>query len=74
MGMSRSFRHRPFAGITTSDSEKKDKQIEHRAERAAVRESLSAFREPDLRPRGQYWDKDGKMRFDPKKYPEMLRK
>jgi hypothetical protein len=72
--MSRSRRRNPFCGITTARSDKEDKRMDHRAERAAVRDSLAHHREPDPRPRGQYFDKDGKQRFDPARFPELMRK
>jgi len=72
--MSRSRRKNPFCGITTARSEKQDKRAEHHAERASVRGALALQTEPEPRPRGQYWEKDGKQRFDPVKWPEGMRK
>jgi hypothetical protein len=72
--MSRSRRKNPVTGFTTATSEKEDKRLDHRAERAAVRDALAHQVEPPRRPRGQYFDKDGKQRFRPEDHPELMRK
>ena len=72
--MARSKRKTPITGITTARSDKQDKILDHKQERAKVRDALSHQREPSSNPRGQYFSKDGKQRFDPEKYPELMRK
>lgn len=77
--MSRSRRKTPVRGITTSDTEKRDKRIANRRLRRAVRVRLSAEPEgvlPDLREVSSVWcfDKDGKTRFDPGRWPSLMRK
>ena len=72
--MSRSRRKTPVCGITTARSDKEDKRLNHRAERAAVRDALAHHADPPRHPRGQYFDKDGKMRFRPEEHPELMRK
>lgn len=46
--MSRSYRHTPITGITTAESEKRDKQLASRRWRHAVREAMR--RESDVLP------------------------
>jgi hypothetical protein len=72
--MSRSHKKTPISGITTARSDKQDKTINHRQERTSVRNALSQYHEPLKWPRGQYFEKDGKMRFDPEKHPKLMRK
>lgn len=80
--MSRSRRKTPIRGITASDSEKQDKKIWHRRFRRVTRqiiarlESGADIRVPLYREFSNPWamDKDGKHRFDPQKYPKLLRK
>jgi hypothetical protein len=72
--MSRSRRKTPITGITTARSDKQDKRLDHRAERAAVRDALAHAQDPPRHPRGQYFEKDGKQRFDPERHPELMRK
>ncbi len=75
--MSRSRRKHPFCGWSYADSEKKDKQFANRAFRRRVKCALATGRVvPDRREVSKvYWfDKDGKQRFDPEKYPGGLRK
>jgi hypothetical protein len=104
--VSRSFKHHPFCGITTCDSEKDDKRLAHRVYRHAIRQQLLAARYPldpplDALPEApeapeapdesyaeiaellphwrEYsdpwaWGKDGRWRFDPTRYPALLRK
>lgn len=84
--MSRSYRHNPFTGFTTAKSEKTDKRIANRRYRKALKEKLRGLDPSDdeedfLPPKmeeissgGWYFEKDGKMRFDPKEYPKLLRK
>ena len=79
--MSRSVRHHPFCGITTSVSEAWWKRVCNRALRAAVRcrmaggEDADALLVPTLREVTRQWGpKDGMQRFNPTKYPELMRK
>ena len=78
--MSRSHRKTPVRGITTSESEKDDKVRAHRRLRRIVRCKIFKFGDdkvlPDVREIDNVykWDKDGKMRFDPRVYPELMRK
>ena len=77
--MSRSRRRTPICGITTADSEKQDKRIANRKLRRKVRVAIRADAEGELPARrvvSNPWcmDKDGKMRFDPARYPKYLRK
>lgn len=68
--MSRSYRHSPAGGVTTSDSEKKDKRIWNRRVRHAVRQILRTHADldvtpdlPSVREITNIWDgnKDGKI-------------
>jgi hypothetical protein len=77
--MSRSRRKTPVRGITTSETEKRDKRLANRRLRHRVRAVLPA--EPDgvlpaLREVSCVWcfDKDGKQRFDPHVHPDWMRK
>ena len=78
--MSRSRRKTPIAVITTAESEKSDKRIYNRRFRHAFGQYL--LKNPDgeplpaLREYSNPWsmDKDGKARFDPTKYPKLMRK
>ena len=79
--MSRSRRNTPIRGITTAESEKKDKQIANRKLRRIIRSKLQfrSVEEPtlsDLRELSNVWsmDKDGKSYFDPKKFQKEMRK
>jgi hypothetical protein len=80
MTMSRSRKKTPVHGITTANSEKKDKRLYNRRFRRVTKQVLrvSPLREvlPHLREYSNPWcmDKDGKVRFDPKKHPEWMRK
>jgi len=44
--MSRSYRHHPFRGITTCESEKDDKRLAHRVYRHTIRQRLLTARYP----------------------------
>jgi hypothetical protein len=59
--MSRSRRKTSVTGITTADSDKRDKVLAHRRQR---------------RQAGDVWNfaKDGKQRFDPHEPPKLIRK
>jgi hypothetical protein len=78
--MARSKRKRPIQGITTTQSEKKDKQSAHRRYRRTVKAVLQQVPDaeifPQVRELSDPWsmDKDGKVRFDPTKYPKDMRK
>lgn len=78
--MSRSRKKRPFSGITTAKSEKQEKQLANRRVRR-VNKSLLAFTNDEtqlqlIREVSDVWcmSKDGKQRFDPETYPELMRK
>lgn len=76
--MGKSYKKNPISGITCVDSEKEFKQIEHRRERRAVKSLLKNKIEnlPHKKKFGNPWNgtKDGKNRFDPKKFPKEMRK
>jgi hypothetical protein len=78
--MSRSLRRHPIIGMTTATSEKEDKQLAHRRHRRRVNEVLGQAPEtpvlPHRRETSDPWNmaKDGKQRFDPRRFPELLRK
>ncbi len=69
--MARSYRKSPFCGMTTAESEKKDKQAAHRRERARVRTAFKSAADldelvlPHFREVSNIWSfaKDGKQRF-----------
>jgi hypothetical protein len=78
--MSRSVRHHPFCGITTSVSEAWWKAVCSRALRVVIRGRL-AHTDPDelLLPtaqeaRSKWGPKDGKQRFNAVRFPELMRK
>lgn len=75
--MSRSKRKVPVIGFTTAESEKTYKAAEHRRERRAVRQQVTAkLDEPAPAVYGNPWKgpKDGKMLFDRDKHPKLMRK
>jgi hypothetical protein len=83
--MSRSTRKRPWTGVTTAKSEKRDKILAHRRLRAATRllERLPEIREaapglsfPIMREVSDVWSfaKDGKTRINPTRFPNLMRK
>lgn len=76
--MSRSRRKTPIRGITTADSEKKDKRIANRRLRAATSQAIVQEREVMPEPRDVSdvydMDKDGKKKFDVDRFPELMRK
>lgn len=85
--MSRSRRHNPFHGMTTAESEKKDKRIANRKLRAITRDTLKHIqRDADvdgieflnLEEVSDVWtmDKDGRVRFDKNSeyYEKIMRK
>lgn len=78
--MSRSLRRHSVIGMTTATSEKEDKQLAHRRHRRRVHQVLDrdpkAPTLPHRRETSDPWNmaKDGKQRFDPRLFPELLRK
>lgn len=76
--MSRSRRKKPICGFTTCRSEKDEKKIWHRELRRKARQQLINTGEVDIEKRhvSDPWrmGKDGKMGFDPIKYPKGMRK
>ena len=80
--MSRSHRHSPACGFTTAKSDKWWKVSVGRKLRRAMTVVVNHFRDEDsmLLPVkheivNQYDDpKDGKQRFDPERFPELMRK
>ena len=78
--MSHSRRKTPIRGITSSDSERDDKQLNHRRERRIVRTVVHTTPDievlPHTRELSNPWAmaKDGKKRFNPKTHKEMMRK
>jgi len=80
--MSRSRRHTAICGISTARSEKADKRQAHRRLRARTRAVAASIRPeidavwPVQREVSDPWDmaKDGKVPFDPIRYPQLMRK
>ena len=78
--MSRSRRKTPITGVTAADSEKSNKRFYSRRIRRASKQKLGNEPEQELMPILQEFsdpwlmDKDGKTRFDPTSYPELMRK
>ena len=78
--MARSRRKTPACGATAAESEKQDKQKSHRKVRRRVCQMLRADPEADPLPveiqltNPYSMAKDGKVRFDPTTYPQLLRK
>ena len=77
--MARSKRKTPVAAITTATSEKEDKLASHRKIRRAIRQIVPASPDAVLPLEKELTNtysmsKDGKLRFDPKKLPKLLRK
>jgi len=80
--LSKSYRKHPFCGMTTAESEKKDKQLAHRRERRIVRQILGSdpLRPvlPHRREVSNVWsfDKDGKQRLsiDSPYFEQIMRK
>jgi len=76
--MSRSRRHTPIAGVTKSKSDKRDKVLAHRRQRRRVRTALASGVAEVItrRKAGDVWSvaKDGKQRFDPRRWPKLMRK
>lgn len=78
--MSHSRRRTPMAGITTAESERRDKQAASRRIRRAVKLAVGFEPCADILPHERElsdpWDmaKDGKQRFDPGAHPGLMRK
>ncbi len=78
--MSKSRKKTSIGGITTSCSEKQDKRIYNRRYRHACKQILNTNFEcellPHLREYSNVWsmDKDGKVWFDAKEHPKLMRK
>jgi hypothetical protein len=78
--MSKSRKKTSIGGITTSCSEKQDKRIYNRRYRHAYKQILNTNFEcellPHLREYSNVWsmDKDGKVWFDAKEFPKLMRK
>lgn len=75
--MSRSRRKTPVTAITTKASDKAFKQIEHRRARRAVNAlDLVESEPPGAKAFGDPWNgqKDGKVRFDAERHPDLMRK
>jgi hypothetical protein len=78
--VSRSRRKTPVIGVTTSDSEKQDKTEYNRRHRRVVKQAVHIDDEtrplPGLHEHSNPWSmsKDGKMRFDPDKNRDLMRK
>jgi hypothetical protein len=75
--MSRSRRKTPITGITTSESDTRDKVLAHRRQRRRVRTALASGVAEVItrRKAGDVWSfaKDGKQRFDPRRWPKLMR-
>jgi hypothetical protein len=78
--MSRSRRRRPFSGITSASSEKEDKVLGHRRARRVNAPRLHATLDDTTLVHERHFlnpwlmAKDGKQRFDPFRFPRLLRK
>lgn len=75
--MSRSHRKTPIIGVTKAPSDKTFKTAKHRRARRALNQiDLTADDAPHAKQFGDPWraDKDGKHPFNPKEYPELMRK
>lgn len=75
--MSRSRRKTPVTGITKAESEKRDKVLAHRRQRRRVHTALASGVAEVItrRKAGDVWSfaKDGKSRFDPRRWPKLMR-
>jgi hypothetical protein len=78
--MTRSRKKTPISGITAARSEKQDKRLANRRVRRAVKQVLATSVDvhvlPHRRELTNPWTmaKDGKMWFNPDRFPEALRK
>jgi hypothetical protein len=75
--MSLSRRHTPITGITKSKSDKRAKVLAHRRQRRRVRTALASGAAEVItrRKAGDVWSfaKDGQQRFDPRRWPKLMR-
>jgi hypothetical protein len=75
--MSRSRRHTPITGITKAESDTGDKVLAHRCQRRRVRTALASGVAEVIthRKAGDVWSiaTDGKSRFDPRRWPKLMR-
>jgi hypothetical protein len=75
--MSRSRRHTPITGITKSKSDKRAKVLAHRRQRRRVRTALASGAAEVItrRKAGDVWSfaKDSQQRFDPRRWPKLMR-
>ena len=82
VNMGKSKKKHPFSGISTSETEKKDKQIANKRLRLRAKQKLKHMEDPDAEVFQEKeevsnvysFDKDGKCRFDPEFYPKLMRK
>ncbi len=77
--MSRSRRKSPIRGVTSAESEKKDKAASHRTYRRRLKQTIHPELDTPLPTEQQLtnpWSmaKDGKARFSPAKAPKLMRK
>lgn len=78
--MTRSRRRTPIIGFTTAGSERRAKRFASRALRRRIRVLLRRAAPPDVLPTSRElsdcwaWPKDGRQRFDPGRFPALLRK
>jgi hypothetical protein len=75
--MSRSRCHTPVTGVTKSESDTRDQVLAHRRQRRRVRTALaSGMVEVIMRRKaGNVWSvaTDGQPRFDPRRWPKLMR-
>lgn len=80
MNMSRSKKRTPVCGMTGAASEKQDKRLYNRRYRRVCNQAIHVDPTRELLPllrelsNPGAMEKDGKMRFDPRGRPELLRK
>lgn len=76
--MGKSRKKHPFGGITACDSEKHYKQQEHKRARHQIKQMLKTGAEEllHIKKYGNPWNgpKDGKIRFDLKRFQKGMRK
>jgi len=74
--MARSKRKKPFVPLTTATSEKMDKQVSNRQQRRVARRAIDTGKEiPRVAKTGSWvFSKDSKVRFNPNKRPDLMRK
>jgi hypothetical protein len=75
--MSRSRQHTSMTGVTKSTSDTRDKVLAHRRQRRRVRTALASGHVEVVtrRKAGDVWSvaKDGQQRFDPRRWPQLMR-